>query len=92
MIFELIKEKIIRYENEWRLICDMSSQYFDPKDIFTDFWTYGKVVEFIRSIMMIMEMKISEEDEKNCEYAKLAGIPVIRTSQPKYGLKINKVL
>lgn len=68
----------------------MSSRYFAPKDIFTDFWTYGKVVEFIRSIMMIM--KISEEDEKICEYAKLAGIPVIRTSQPKYGLKINKVL
>ena len=38
-----------------------------------------------------MGMKISEEQEnKICEYAELAGIPAIKTTQTEYGLKIDQ--
>ena len=84
------KLKDWRYENEWRLIYDAGSFYFDPKDIPQDFWTHGKVIRFIPPARIIMGMRISEEHEKKIrEYAERAGIPAIKAIQTEYGLNID---
>lgn len=84
------KLKDWRYENEWRLIYDVGSWYFGPEDVPKDFWTHGKSIQFIRPAKIVMGMRISEKHEKKiCEYAELAGIPVIKAIQTEYGLKID---
>lgn len=79
-----------RYENEWRLIYDAGSWYYEPEDVPRDFWTHGKSIPFIRPARIIMGMKISEEHEKKIrEYAEFAGIPTTKATQTEYGLKID---
>lgn len=78
------------YENEWRLIYDAGSWYFDHKDVPKDYWAKGKSIQFIKPSKIIMGMKISKEHEGMIrENAKLANIPVIKAIQTEYGLKVD---
>ena len=79
-----------RYENEWRLIHDAGSWYFGPEDIPEDFWTHGKIVQFIRPSKIIMGMRISPEHEEQIrEFARIADVPVIKAKQTEYGLNVD---
>ena len=78
------------YENEWRMIFDAGSWYFDHKDVPKDFWTNGKTIQFIQPSKIIMGMNISKEhDGKIRECAKLANIPVVKAIQTEYGLNVD---
>ena len=52
------------YENEWRLLYNAGSWYFNPDEVPEEFWKHGKKIKFIRPTRVLLGTNISEPYEK----------------------------
>ncbi len=76
------------YENEWRLIYDTGSFYYDLNDVPKDFWNQGKAVSFIKPSRIILGINMAtEHEDKIRKLASQCEIPVSNAELTAFGIK-----
>lgn len=80
------------YESEWRLIYNAGSWYPSHEQVPPEFWTSGKVIQFIRPSRVLLGAKINAEYEtlvQNC--CEHCHIPVSKMEYTEYGLERHPI-
>lgn len=78
------------YEDEWRLLYDPGAWYYSPSDIPKEFWSSGKLINFMPPTKVLLGKNIDSIHEKTiCKYADIYHIPVEKADFTNYGLEFN---